>query len=205
MDRLVHNLSMSRGRPLTYDPEAVLDAAMEQFWSHGFEATSLPDLLAAMGLSKSSFYQAFAGKKELFLHCMERYREKIGGRLREALAAAPSGRAFIERVLLSSANESRQPQELRRGCLLMNTASEFAQKDSAVALQVSSGFDRLRTILAEAVRRGQTEGEIAADLDPDMAASYLISGLGGLKTVVKGGADEQCIRDIVAVTLRALR
>lgn len=196
---------MTLGRPLTYDPETVLDAAMELFWSHGYEATSLHDLLAAMGLSKSSFYQAFGGKKALFLRCVERYRERIGNRLHETLAAAPSGQAFIAQVLLSSVSESRQPQELRRGCLLMNTATEFAQKDAAVARQVSSGFEGLRTILSAAVRRGQAEGEIAADLDPAMAASYLISSLGGLKTVVKGGADEQRVRDIVAVTLRALR
>lgn len=205
LDRLVQLYSMSLGRPLTYDPEKVLDAAMEQFWSHGYEATSLQDLLGAMGLSKSSFYQAFGGKKELFLRCMERYRSRVADRLAQALATAPSGLAFIERVLLSSVNESRQPQELRRGCLLMNTASEFAQKDDAVALQVASGFEGLRAILAEAVRRGQAENQIASELDPDMAAGFLFSSLGGLKTVVKGGADERSIRDIVSVTLRALQ
>lgn len=196
---------MSLGRPLTYDPDTVLDAAMEVFWSHGYEATSLSDLLSAMGLSKSSFYQAFGGKKELFLRCVERYRERIGRLLRETFAGSSSALAFIEKVLLSSVNESRQPMALRRGCLLMNTATEFAQKDSEVAFQVARGFEGLRAILTEAVQRGQSEGDIAPDLDPDKAASYLISSLGGLKTVVKGGADERRIRDIVAVTLRALR
>ena len=202
---MVHKYPMTIGRPLTYDPERVLDAAMEHFWSHGYEATSLQDLLSIMGLSKSSFYQAFGGKKELFLRCMSRYRSKVGERLRETFAAAPTGLNFIERVLLSSVNESRQPLELRRGCLLMNTASEFAQKDIDVALQITTGLDGLRTIMAEAVQRGQAEGEIADDLVPEQAASYLISSLGGLKTAVKGGADEQRIRHIVAMTLRALR
>ncbi|MDU0460719.1 MAG: TetR/AcrR family transcriptional regulator [Geobacteraceae bacterium] len=196
---------MTIGRPLTYDPERVLDAAMEHFWSHGYEATSLADLLAVMALSKSSFYQAFGGKKELFLRCMSRYRSKVGDRLREIFAAAPTGLAFIELVLLSSVNESRQPLELRRGCLLMNTASEFAQKDNEVALQIATGFEGLRAIMAEAVQRGQAEGEISVDLVPEQAASYLISCIGGLKTAVKGGADEQRVRDIVALTMRALR
>ncbi|MBJ6724454.1 TetR/AcrR family transcriptional regulator [Geomesophilobacter sediminis] len=190
---------------MTYDPDAALDAALEVFWSQGYEATSLQDLLTAMDLSKSSFYQAFGSKKELFLRCMGRYRQRIGTRLRKLLDERKSGLAFIETVLLSSANESRQPLELRRGCLLMNTASEFAQKDREIALHVANGFEGLRTILIEAVRLGQAAGEIAASLDPGQAGSYLISTLGGLKTVVKGGADEQQVREIVAVALRALR
>lgn len=196
---------MTIGRPLTYDPDKVLDAAMDQFWSHGYEATSLQDLLDAMDLSKSSFYQAFGGKKELFIRCVARYRGRIGERLEGMLSTAPSGLAFIERVLLASVNESRQPLELRRGCLLMNTASEFARKDNDVAQQVATGFDGLRAILAEAVLRGQAEGVIAADLTPERAASFLVSSLGGLKVAVKGGADEHQVRDIVAVALRALR
>ncbi len=53
--------------------------------------------------------------------------------------------------------------------------------------------------------RGQKEGEITADPDPEKVAGYLIRCLVGPKTVVKGGVDEQSVRDIVAVTLRALR
>ncbi|WP_173199349.1 TetR/AcrR family transcriptional regulator [Geobacter sp. SVR] len=189
---------------MTYNPDTVLNAALELFWSQGYEATSLNDLLTAMRLSKSSFYQAFGGKKELFLRCVERYRGRVDELLREKFAASRSARAFIEQILLSAANESRQPLALRRGCLLMNTATEFALKDSEVALQVNNGFESLRAILGAAIRRGQSEQDIAADLDPDKAANYLLSSLGGLKTVVKGGADEQQVRDIVAVILRAL-
>jgi TetR/AcrR family transcriptional repressor of nem operon len=195
---------MSLGRPLAYDPEAALDAALQVFWSKGYEATSLQDLLQAMGLSKSSFYQGFGGKKELFLRCMARYRENIGRRIRKIEAGSASGHDVIEGVLLHAAAEARYPGERRRGCLLMNTATEFAQKDFEIAGQVRRGFDGLREILRQAIERGQAEGEIAADLHPDRLADYLVCSLGGIKTVVKGGADEQQVRDIVALILRAL-
>lgn len=192
------------GRPLGYDPDTVLDAAMQIFWSKGYEATSLQDLLKATGLSKSSLYQAFGGKKDLFLRCINRYRERIGNSIAEVLEMSSSGRDFIERMLLNCANEARRPNELRRGCLLMNTATEWAQRDLDVAQRVSSGFDGLRIALKRAVERGQTEGEICPKLDPDAAAGFLIASLGGIKTVVKGGASREEVREIVAIALRAL-
>lgn len=197
-------LPMAHGRPLEYDPEKALDAAMHAFWLHGYEATSLQDLLTAMGLSKSSLYQGFGGKKELFLRCVNRYCEGMSARLGAMLEEADSGLAFIEQLLLNSASEARRT-EFRRGCLLMNTATEFAQKDPDIAARVTTGFEGLRGILTAAILRGQQEGEITADEDAGALAGYLISSLGGIKTVVKGGADEQRVKEIVQIILRALR
>lgn len=188
---------------MEYDPDRALEAAMHVFWLKGYEAASLQDLLKAMGLSKSSLYQGFGGKKELFLLCVNRYCEGLTASLRARLSEAASGRGFIEEVLLDSASEARRAKQ-RRGCLLMNTATEFAQRDPEIAARVAIGFEALQEVLGAAVRRGQREGDIAADEDPDVLTSYLISGLGGIKTVVKGGANEEEVRGIVRVILRGL-
>lgn len=193
---------MTHGRPLEYDPEKALDAAMHVFWVQGYEATSLQDLLKAMGLSKSSLYQGFGGKKELFLRCVDRYYERMSASLQPLLDRAGSGLGFIEELLLRTASEAGQ-NDLRRGCMLMNTAAEFAQKDPEIAARVTTGFGRLRGLLKAAVLRGQREGDISS-LDAEVLASYLMSSLGGLKIVVKGGADEKTVREIVGVILRAL-
>lgn len=195
---------MISGRPLEYDPDAALEAAIQLFWEHGYEATSMSDLLKAMGLSKSSLYQGFGGKKELFLRCMARYSESVGGRLRSQLEQAASGLEFIRELLLHAAIEASK-SECRRGCLLMNTASEFAQADPEIAARVVSGFEGLREILRLAVERGQEEGHIASDQDAYGLAGYLMSTIAGLKTVVKGGADDRQVREIVEISLRALR
>jgi AcrR family transcriptional regulator len=57
---------MNRGRPRIFDPDLVLENAMQLFWSKGYEATSLQDLLATTGLSKSSLYESFGNKQRLF-------------------------------------------------------------------------------------------------------------------------------------------
>jgi TetR/AcrR family transcriptional repressor of nem operon len=195
----------NNGRPLQYDPEQALEAAMQVFWSHGYEATSLQDLLAAMGLSKSSFYQAFGGKKALFIRCISRYRNRMTDVFNGVLNKAESGLKFIELLLLLSAAEARKPDHLRRGCLLMNTATEFAQNDQEVAKHVTAGFGGLQDALRAAVLSGQREGDISPDHNPDILADYLLSSLGGIKTMVKGGMSEKQVKEIVAITLRALR
>lgn len=192
------------GRPLKYDPEAVLDAAMHLFWEQGYEATSMNDLLQAMKLSKSSLYQRFGGKKELFLQCMTRYSEESRARLRVELEQAASGLEFIRELLLHTSSEAGA-NECKRGCLLMNTASEFAQQDPEIASRVVSGIEGFRSILQLAIRRGQDEGEISANHSAEALSSYLMSSVAGLKTMVKGGADECQAREIVEISLRALR
>lgn len=192
------------GRPLAYDPDEALDAAMHLFWEQGYKATSISDLMGAMRLSKSSLYQRFGGKKELFLQCMARYSEEVGARLRVRFNQANSGLAFIRELLLHSATEAEE-KECRRGCLLMNTASEFAQQDPEIAARVGNGLEGLQAVLRLAVMRSQEEGGINASLDVDGLAGYLMSTIAGLKTVVKGGADEHQVREIVEISLRALR
>ena len=66
-------MTHERGRPRSFDPNTALDRALEVFWRHGFQAASLAELTAAMGLSKPSLYAAFGDKESLYLKALERY------------------------------------------------------------------------------------------------------------------------------------
>lgn len=191
------------GRPLEFDPDAALDAAMGVFWVKGYEATSMQDLLAAMNISRSSLYQVFGGKHALFRRCIARYADGFAGRLREGLAQAPSGRRFIEAFLHSVLEDARNDAH-RRGCLVMNTASEFAQSDPEIAVDVAASIERFRVVLQAAVERAQREGGIPPERDARILANYLVSSMSGLKNQAKAGADADTLKGIIEVVLRAL-
>lgn len=194
---------MSPGRPLEFDPDEALDAAVEVFWGRGYEATSVSDLLDAMALSKSSLYQAFGSKQQLFERCLVRYADGLSKRMRAALDASSSGRTFIEETFLSVAETARSPAGAR-GCLVANSASELGQREPALAGPVADGLARFARIFLEAVTRAQGAGEIPAKADPRALASYLVACMNGLRTMIKAGADRRTARSMVKLMLKAL-
>jgi len=62
-------------RTREFDEEKVLEAAMQLFWEKGYEATSLSDLTARMGIQRPSIYSTFGDKKELFEAALRRYKK----------------------------------------------------------------------------------------------------------------------------------
>ncbi|HEC18717.1 MAG TPA: TetR/AcrR family transcriptional regulator [Gammaproteobacteria bacterium] len=194
---------MNAGRPREFDTEQALEAAMRQFWRRGYTATSLQDLLDAMQISKSSFYQTFDSKHTLFQRCIEHYRHGLENDMLQHLQQSPSARQFIEDTFHSIGN-SKQQDTAQHGCLIMNTASEFAQSDPTIAELVRSGTKKMRAVFLRAVKRGQQEGDIPADKNPGALASYLVSSMGGLRNMAKAGADAKTLKEIIKITLSSL-
>src|SRR5215218_9208155 len=80
-----------RGRPRSFDRDAALEQAVRLFWRKGFEATSMADLTAAMGIGAPSLYAAFGSKEALYAEALSYYQERFGtlawGRFESAATA----------------------------------------------------------------------------------------------------------------------
>lgn len=195
---------MTVGRPIEFDIQQALEAATRVFWQRGYDATSLDDLLAAMDISKSSLYQAFGGKPELFQRCLENYRDTFADKMRAALDESPSGLAFIE-AILSGVAEGTNAQMGRAGCLLINTASEFGQRDARIGTLVTKSLERFEDLFYAAVCRAQAEGGIPENAEARSLALYLATNLGGLKGMARAGASPEKIRTVVKVIMSSLK
>jgi TetR/AcrR family transcriptional repressor of nem operon len=144
---------MTLGRPQQYNTEAVIDSAMNLFWRQGYEATSMRDLTSQMALSKSSLYQAFGSKHALFLRCIEHYHQITISQMQARLDASESGLDFISRTLIQvipEVNEVTNP----RGCLVTNSASEFAQSDAQIASCIFKCLQAYQNIFSLAIVKG---------------------------------------------------
>ncbi len=203
MNRLVHNSFMAIGRPRQFDADKALSAATEQFWCSGYAATSLQDLLDAMHLSKSSLYQSFGNKTSLFVSCIDFYRKQLNKKLVENLTTAPSGLSFMRSLLISITAEAETVQ--RRGCLLVNTANELAIREPEIAMAVNRGFASIRVGLYRALERAKMQGELSEQTNIDELSDFLVSGISGLRTMVKLGVDQTKLNRIAEMLMDAVK
>lgn len=194
---------MAVGRPRQFDEDKSLNAAMLQFWRHGYASTSMQDLLNATGLSKSSLYQSFGNKSTLFSSCLDRYHQELIAELEQQLARSPSGLQFIKNLLDTVISEAKAPQ--RNGCLLVNTANELAGLDSEIAEAVERGFSKIRSVIAHALTKAQQAHEISAEIDVETMADFIVSGISGLRTMVKSGASQERLKRVSDMLLNSLK
>jgi len=194
---------MTVGRPIEFDRAQALEQAQHLFWRKGYGGTSLSDLLAAMGLSKSSFYQSFKSKHDIFEQSIQLYLNERTKMMRKRLKNSPSAYAFITTMLYGVAKDSCAGKN-RIGCLVMNTACEFAQTDETIAQAVRDSIESFTTVFKDAVILGQQQGDIAIDKDPDALARFLVNNMSGLNVAYKAGADADSIKRTADITLSAL-
>lgn len=191
-------------RPREFNVDHALDQALQVFWTKGYEASSLRDLIGAMGISKSSFYDTFGSKHELFLTVIDRYNSTVAACGLEAMIqAAPSPKAGI-RNLFHGIIETMTRDGEKRGCFLNNCAVEVACSDPQAAGRVATGLARTEETFYCAVRRGQKLGEIGPDKEPRALARYLTGMLNGLLVMGKANPERRALQDVARIALTAL-
>ena len=148
-------------RTRSFDEAYVIEQAMETFWSQGYEATSVDDLVAATGLSKSSLYGAFKNKRGLFEASLGFYMDQ---RVDNLLGGMEHGDGGAEHVLaffdLFEQISREYPERAALGCLLTNSITEMGFSDDAVRDRADAYIDRLAGAFASALTRSEVKGEL---------------------------------------------
>ncbi|RDB43968.1 TetR/AcrR family transcriptional regulator [Halomonas sp. DQ26W] len=195
---------MTRGRPIAFSPDEAANAAMHVFWARGYDSASTRDLLKAMKISRSSLYQAFGNKEQLFLEALRRYRGNLIDRLNRRLEMSPSAIGFLQELFMETAMEAGSERSAL-GCLIFNSASELGQRGDIAAIETRRSVQAITALFHEAVVRSQAEGDIAPDRDALALATYLTLGMAGLRTLLKSGADPTQTRAAAELLLDTLR
>lgn len=195
---------MATGRPIEFDPDQVIASATAAFWSKGYEATSLKDLLDATGLSKSSLYHSFGGKQQLFGRCIAAYTDRMVAQLLVRLGGSSSAMQFIHTLLTEIGSEGARDRR-PIGCLVMNTASEFGQREPVFVQWVGSSIARVRAVMLRAIEQSQRAGEISRSRSAATLADYLMSSIAGLRTMVKAGTPTKTVLGVVDLIVSTLK
>ncbi|WP_067483032.1 TetR/AcrR family transcriptional regulator [Actinomadura hibisca] len=190
-------------RTKEFDPDAALQRALELFWERGYEATSMADLVARLGVARASVYATFGGKHELYLKALERYAQLMDPQIMATLAAPGPALPAVRELVGRYAEESAGDVD-RRGCMVVNTAVELAARDPEAARLVEASWTTLETALTSALLRARAQGELAADKDPRALARFLLVLFQGMRVLGRAPADTARLRDAAEQALALL-
>ncbi|GAB4128482.1 MAG: TetR/AcrR family transcriptional regulator [Roseiflexaceae bacterium] len=190
-------------RPRAFDRSKAVQQAMDVFWQQGYEAASVQVLGAAMGLNPGSLYNAFTDKHTLFVEALRCYQDREYQVACDLFAGPVTGYAAIRRFFLFVVDhDSRDPSH--KGCLMVNTAAELADRDPQVQGLVAASRAQMVALFRAAIVQAQQAGEIAAERDPETLAAFLVNSLFGLRLTAKILHDRPSLLAIVDATLAAL-
>ncbi|GEO90949.1 hypothetical protein KFL01_02550 [Kocuria flava] len=187
----------------------MLDAAAAQFRVHGFADTSTEQLCAAAGVRRSSLYNAFDSKDELFVRALERYVEVTGESQEAVLADAElDGFARVSGVLDLMIAEEHEASTggHAAGCMVVTTrmTPDRGNQDPRIARILDRALGRQLAMLEHAVRAGKLDGSLRPDLDPRDTALLVVTLISGIRVMAQAGSAPEELRRIVTLGLSAL-
>jgi AcrR family transcriptional regulator len=196
-------------RPRTFDESAVLDAAAREFRVHGFAETSTEQLCEAAGVRRSSLYNAFTCKDELFVRALQHYVATTGARQSmiltdDELTGAERLRTLVDVVVdeeLQAANRGHAA-----GCMVVQSLMnpDLRERDERVARILDRDLRARLSLLSGAIRAGQVDGSIAEGVDPDDGAVLASTVISGLRVTAQTGVDVETLRRIALAGLSYL-
>lgn len=171
-------------RTREFDERQALVAAMLVFWEKGFEATSIQDLEDAMGLKRTSIYNAFGNKRQIFNRILQCYKESVMSALFVAMDEAPNIREGLKR-LLNGALDIHFDTDNPGGCLVVLSVLESGQHDEASSDELVQTIQDLKAGLQQRLKKAKQRGELSPDLDVAVTATTIASTMTGMMVLGK--------------------
>ncbi|MEZ2443499.1 TetR/AcrR family transcriptional regulator [Chitinophaga sp. RCC_12] len=192
-----------RGRPAIYDNKDVVEKAQKVFWTKGYTATSLEDILTAMGIGSGSFYNAFkGGKKELFQKAIQQRREAFK-EFETALNQSDAPMELIKDFFRSMARADRETH--LQGCIIVNTVVEMASLDKELEDEAVTILKEVEQLYTKVIRRAQKNGTMKNQTDPVILGRYLVTLWNGLNVTRRMYPDNKILLKQIEMQLEILR
>lgn len=192
------------GRPAKFDRDQAIESVMNEIWRNGYEACSAKAISERLGITRSSFYNAFKSREALFLEVLELYASRAPDR---ALADIAPGAPVLPSIssVFHDVCRVRAADAEARGCLVVNSIAELVgvhkRLEPVLKEMLRRGLERFRVLL----RQAADNGEIKDAEDIDEKAMALQSLLIGINVMSKAGHSEEELWGMARQTLKGLR
>jgi AcrR family transcriptional regulator len=192
----VESPKRGRGRPREFDREKGLQKAMHLFWSLGYDATSMADLRAALGITQASLYAAFGSKEQLFREAVYLYRRTAGFSTTRALTNGSNAREAIH-AMLQAAVEAFCKPGAPGGCLLILGATNCAAENKGVQDHLLSIRRQISQSILERLNKARDDGDVPKAAPIVALTAYYSTVLHGLALQSRDGASRKTLTQVV--------
>jgi AcrR family transcriptional regulator len=190
------------GRPISFDKNAALEAAMLLFWERGYEGTSMADLTQAMGLNPSSIYAAFGDKHALFQLAVNRYvemRAQYAGKALEEPTLEKVVRALFDNTVAFLTTPGHPPT-----CMTLAGAVGCSLDASPARDLMTEIRKQNQVALRQRLLKARKSGELSKDIDLDDYTRYLSTIIAGLSIQAANGSTKAELNRTAQMALRHL-
>ncbi|WP_316743037.1 TetR/AcrR family transcriptional regulator [Pedobacter antarcticus] len=191
-----------RGRPAIYDNQDILEKAQQVFWTQGYTATSLEDILQAMGIGSGSFYNAFkGGKKELFIETIRQRRTAFDD-FQKSVSTSEKPIDLIKDFFRSIASADIRIH--KQGCFIVNTVVEMAGLDAEIESEAINILKDVESFYTSTIKAAQEDGTLKNQTDPILLGRYLINLWNGINVTRRMYADSQELGPLIEMQLAVI-
>lgn len=186
-----------------FNQEKALDTAMQVFWSKGYAATSMQDLVDEMGINRGSLYATFGDKHELFMAALRMFDEQVRQQMLARLTAEHPPREAMRQLFITYLSKATLASG-NRGCLLTNTALELAAHDPEAARVVARAQEEIEAFFRSRIEAASVAGDIVSTVPPGELARGLLATLLGLMVLIRSRPDPSLLQSVVDDAMRRL-
>ena len=184
----------------------LLESAFQEIYRGGFQGTAMDRIIAKAAVTKGALYHYFASKEALGYAILD---EVIAEATRQKwIRPLVESRNPIDTLIEVVQSTSVLPEHVENGCPLNNLAQEMSPVDEGFRQRTARLFQDWRDAIASALRRGQTGGQVRADLDAAETATFLVAVYEGYISLAKNAQDPEMLKSglgTIAKYLESLR
>ena len=163
-----------------FNRDEVLNNACSIFHLKGYNATSMQDLVDATGLNRSSIYNSFGNKLNLYLECLKLYQEKYVRATSKVLLKTNSPLEAISSILDFYIGEITNDKNMQ-GCMIANCKSEMANQDKTIQNFLNQNQTSTLVLFEDLIKEGQQLNLFNSKQSAKTYALFLFSTLQGLR------------------------
>ncbi|MBA3680398.1 MAG: TetR/AcrR family transcriptional regulator [Bacteroidetes bacterium] len=186
-----------------FDRDKVLEAASVVFHEKGYNGTSIDEILTATGLSRSSLYDSFKDKHNLYLQSLEFYKNVNDKKIQNLDEKNLNGLQKLETMFKSVINHlSEHPDD--NGCLLVNAAAEMSKQCFKTSQVVCNNKDEVQNLFSTWISDAEEKKVIKLEKPAKVYGQFFYNTLCGLRVMSQSGAGKTELSNVVKVALDSL-